>query len=270
MCFERDASPPDVPADRRLPTVAGGAAAERLTLVAEDGTHSAAALATTTRSQGAGVIVLPDVRGLYRFYVELAERFASAGHHAIAIDYFGRTAGTAERTDDFEWMPHLVQTGPATIQLDVAVAAATLRERTGVERVAVVGFCFGGTHAFVAATAPDLQIDRAIGFYGTLSNSRTNAPFMPSALDHAPRTRRPVLALFGGDDPLIPTEDVAAFEGGLRASGVAHEAVSYPGAPHSFFDRAADRHREASADAWNRVLDDLADVSAVPDKGVNG
>lgn len=267
MCFERDASPPDVPRDRLLPTVAGGAAAEPLTIVASDGTRSAAALATTTRSRGLGVVVLPDVRGLYRFYVELAERFASAGHHAIAIDYFGRTAGTAERDDDFEWMPHLVQTTAQTVQLDVAAAAAQLRERTGVERVAVVGFCFGGTHAFVAATAPDLEIDRAIGFYGTLSSSRTNAPFMPSVLDHAPRTRRPVLALFGGDDRLIPPADVAAYEGGLTASGAPYETVVYPAAPHSFFDRAAEQHREASADAWRRVLDALADDPAEPIEG---
>lgn len=262
MCFERDASPPDVPPSRRLPVVAGGAAAEAVTLVSADGTRVAAALATATRSVGAGVVILPDVRGLYRFYVELAERFASAGHHAIAIDYFGRTAGTTERGDDFEWMPHLVQTTAAGVQGDVAAAAELLRSRTGVERVAVVGFCFGGTHALVAATAPELGIDRAIGFYGTLSSSRTNAPFMPSVLDHAPRTCRPVLALFGGDDGLIPPADIAALEGGLRASGVAHEIVVYPDAPHSFFDRAAERHREASADAWNRVLDDLADARA--------
>jgi carboxymethylenebutenolidase len=257
MCFEPDASPPDVPRERRLPTVAGGAAAESLTLVAADGTRSAAALATATESRGCGVVVLPDVRGLYRFYVELAERFASAGHHAIAIDYFGRTAGCEQRDGDFEWMPHLVQTTAATVQLDIAAAAAELRGRTSVDSIAVVGFCFGGSQAFVAATEPDLGIERAIGFYGTLSSSRTNAPFMPSVLDYAPRTCRPVLALFGGDDPLIPPVDIAAYRGSLQAAGAPHEVVTYPGAPHSFFDRAADAHREASGDAWHRVLDAL-------------
>ena len=56
------------------------------------------------------MIILPDVRGLYRFYVELAERFAEAGHHAIAIDYFGRTAGTGGRDGEWEYMPHVQQT----------------------------------------------------------------------------------------------------------------------------------------------------------------
>lgn len=263
MCFERDASPPDVPRDRLLPIVAGGAAAEDVTVVAADGTRSTAALATTTRSKGMGVVILPDVRGLYRFYVELAERFASAGHHAIAIDYFGRTAGTGRRAGDFEWMPHLVQTRTETVQADVAAAAALLRGRTGVERVAVVGFCFGGTHALVAAAEPALEIDRAIGFYGILDSERTGgSAFQPSAIAHAPATRRPVLALFGGDDDLIPSEDVERYAQALEATGVAYETVTYPGAPHSFFDRSATRHHEASADAWSRVLDALAEPPA--------
>ena len=42
-------------------------------------------------------MILPDVRGLYPFYTELAERFAQAGYHAIALDYFGRTAGLGPR-----------------------------------------------------------------------------------------------------------------------------------------------------------------------------
>jgi carboxymethylenebutenolidase len=259
MCFEPDASPPDVPADRRLPHIAGGAAAEEVTVTSADGTAFAAALAPTPSSKGAGVVIIPDVRGLYRFYVELAERFASAGHHAIAIDLFGRTAGVGARGDDFDFMAHLPQTTPEQVQQDVAAAAALLRERTGVDRVAVVGFCFGGAQAFLAATQEDLPIDRVIGFYGTLVASRTGLDFLPSPGEHATATRKPVLGLFGGADDFIPAGDVAAFDEALDTAGVPHEVVVYEGAPHSFFDRSADEHREASEDAWRRVLDDLAD-----------
>ncbi len=55
-------------------------------------------------------MVLPDVRGLHPFYEELALRFAEAGVDAIAIDYFGRTAGVGKRGADFEYMPHVGQT----------------------------------------------------------------------------------------------------------------------------------------------------------------
>ena len=91
MCFAFDAHPPDLPSDLALPTLAGGAAAEALELTSADGTRFSAALAEAPEATGGpGVVILPDVRGLYRFYVELAERFVQAGHHAIAIDYFGR------------------------------------------------------------------------------------------------------------------------------------------------------------------------------------
>ena len=73
-------------------------------------------------------MILPDVRGLYRFYEELALRFAERGHAAIAIDYFGRTAGVAKRDDDFDYMPHVEQTTVAGIQADVAAAVRRLRD----------------------------------------------------------------------------------------------------------------------------------------------
>src|SRR6478752_2398932 len=106
MCFAFDARPPELPPDLALPTLAGGAAAEALELTSADGIRFSAALAEAPESDGGpGVVILPDVRGLYRFYVELAERFAQAGHHAIALDYFGRTAGLGPRGGDFDYTP---------------------------------------------------------------------------------------------------------------------------------------------------------------------
>ena len=103
MCFEFDASPPELPPGRVLRGIAGGAAAESLVLTSSDGNRFAAALAESHEARGSAVVVLPDVRGLYRFYVELVERLAEAGHHAIALDYFGRTAGAEERGEDFDF-----------------------------------------------------------------------------------------------------------------------------------------------------------------------
>src|SRR4051812_36002830 len=105
MYFQFDALPPHLPADLVRP-VAGGAKAELLDLTSADGTRFSTAFAGAAESEEPAVVILPDVRGLYRFYIELAERFAQAGRHAIAIDYFGRTAGVGERGEDFEWMPH--------------------------------------------------------------------------------------------------------------------------------------------------------------------
>ena len=260
MCFAFDAHPPDLPSDLALPTLAGGAAAEALELTSADGTRLSAALAEAPEATGGpGVVILPDVRGLYRFYVELAERFVQAGHHAIAFDYFGRTAGTGERSNDWDYMPHVMQTRVDQVQADTAAAIAALRERTGVSSIVAVGFCFGGTQSFMAATSAELDLDGAVGFYASLVPRREGAP---KPIEHAPETRCPILGLFGGADENILPEHIEAYERGLQEAGVEHEIVTYPGAPHSFFDRSFSEHAEACEDAWRRVLGFLQQVGA--------
>jgi carboxymethylenebutenolidase len=261
VCFAHDARPPELPADLALPPLAGGAGAEALELASADGTRFAAALAEAPREArrgGPGVVILPDVRGLYRFYGELAERFAQAGRHAVAIDYFGRTAGVGARDESFEHMPHVSQTRVEQIQADAAAAIAALRERTGAGRAVSVGFCFGGRQSFLAAASPELDLAGAIGFYGSLGPR----PGMPSPLDYTAEVRCPILGLFGGADQAIPPDQVEAFERGLAEAGVDHEIVTYPGAPHSFFDRSFAAHAEACEDAWRRVLGFLDRVGA--------
>src|SRR4029077_10437611 len=127
----------------------------------------------------AGVVILPDVRGLYRFYEELALRFAERGYAALALDYFGRTAGAAKRGEDFEYMPHVDQTTDAGVQDDTRAAVAHLRS-LGVESVFTVGFCFGGRASWVAA-ASGHGLAGAVGFYGSPTRERGG----PSAVQRA-------------------------------------------------------------------------------------
>jgi carboxymethylenebutenolidase len=256
MCFDHDARPPALPDERVVPAIAGGAGAEILTITAADGSEFSAALAESPSADGPAVVILPDVRGLFRFYVELAERFAEAGHHAIAIDYFGRTAGTGERDEDFAFMEHLSDARPPQVQADIAAAVEVLGARTGASSFVSVGFCFGGAQSFIAGTAPAAGLDAVVGFYGTLRGERTGID-VPTPLDHAATTKVPVLGIFGGGDPLIPPEDRDEFERLLDEAGVKHEVIAYPDAPHSFFDRSQEQYADASADAWRRVLDFL-------------
>ena len=121
MCFDHDSEPP-------IPRIAGAAVDGRqLELTAEDGNRFAAYLAEAEHPSGAGMLVLPDVRGLHHYYEELALRFAEAGIDAIAIDYFGRTAGTGARGEDFDYQPHVAQLTWAGLQADARAAAAALR-----------------------------------------------------------------------------------------------------------------------------------------------
>lgn len=245
MCFDPDSSPPIEP-------VSGGAARHRdLTLQAADGSRFAAFEAFADRPGGAAVVILPDVRGLFRFYEELAERLAEAGHDALAIDYFGRTAGVGKRGEDFPFMDHVNRTTAAGVRADVAAAVAHLRSGHPDRTVVTLGFCFGGSNSWQQA-ANHHGLAGAIGFYG--NPLRVWPPGAPAVVDRVGEMDCPILGLMAGDDPGIPADAVTAFERALAAAGVQHDLVTYPGAPHSFFDRKQEQFRTQSADAWERVL----------------
>jgi carboxymethylenebutenolidase len=242
MCFELDSLPPIQP-------IEGGAIDHRdLILESADGNRFAAFAAVPEEPSGNGVVVLPDVRGLYRFYEELALRFAERGIAVVAIDYFGRTAGTEKRGDDFEYMEHVAQTTPEGIQADVRTAVEHLRE-AGSESIFTVGFCFGGRNSWLSA-AGGHGLAGAVGFYGHPGERET-----PGPTKRAGEIDAPILALQAGDDQNISAELNAEFDAALAAAGVEHEVVTYQGAPHSFFDRRYEEFADDSADAWRRVLE---------------
>jgi carboxymethylenebutenolidase len=244
MCFDLDSSPP-------IPVLRGAAVShEDLVLEAADGNRLAAFYAAPEETTERGVVILPDVRGLYRFYEELALRFAERGTAALAFDYFGRTAEASKRGDDFEYMPHVEQTTPEGVQADVRAAVEELRRR-GARDVFAVGFCFGGRNSWLAA-ASGHGLAGAVGYYGRPGEGRDGTP---GPAQRAGEIDAPILALQAGADQNITAGDNAAFEEALAGAGVEHELVTYEGAPHSFFDRKQEEFADASDDAWRRTLD---------------
>ena len=200
------------------------------------------------------MIVLPDVRGLHPYYEELALRFAERGIDAIAIDYFGRTAGDRARGDDFEYMPHVAADAPGRASPPTSRPARRPARATGAGRP------IDCLHRRVLLRRParvpggDAGSDLAgrIGFYGWPSGRRATTCRRP--VDVAGRSTA-VLGIFGGADQGSAPDAVDEFEAALTAAGVEHQLVTYPGAPHSFFDRKADRVRGASAAAWGEILE---------------
>jgi carboxymethylenebutenolidase len=254
MCFDANSTPP-----------ASGepvthATTKRRTLHSSDGAEFSAFLAQPEQTSGIGVVVLPDFRGLSPFYEQLALRLAEQGHAAIAIDYFGRTAGTGPRDKNFVFMEHAVRMKRETIDADIAAATAFLRtaEAGNCRATIALGFCFGGRQAFFSS-APHFGFAGVIGFYGAVSLYPNGAP---GPLQRAAELTAPILGIFGGDDHGIPPSEVAAFDQALAAAGVEHELVTYPGAPHSFFDIKYAEHADACADAWRRVLTFISQYGA--------
>ena len=249
MCFPPGARPPDIPTD--LAPISGGAGGEDVVLTSSDRAKFRTFLAAAKGD--AGAVIAPDVRGLHRFYEELTERFASAGVHAMAVDYFGRTAGTERRADDWAYQDHVTaaRARPDLIQADIAAAAAELRKRTGATRVFVLGFCMGGRVAFNASAAQS-GLAGVVGFYGVVRKRDEKDKDAP--LDKIGRLKAPILGLFGGADKGIPTDSVEEFDRALSDRKLAHHLVTYPDAPHSFFDRTFAEYKKECDDAWRRVL----------------
>jgi carboxymethylenebutenolidase len=237
VCFDLDSEPP-------VPRISGAAVShDDLVLEAEDGNRFAAFRALPDGDRSTGVVILPDVRGLYRFYEELALRFAERGHAAIAFDYFGRTAGVQKRPDDWDYMPLVQQLTQEQVQADVGACVRDLRA-LGCDSIFTVGFCFGGSGSWAAA-ASGHGLAGAVGFYGRPSRM----------LELVPRIEAPILALQGGADQGIPHEDNLELERALREAGKEYELIEFEGAPHSFFDRKQEEFQAASDEAWQRTLD---------------
>ncbi len=247
MCYADDARPP-------LPPV-GGAAAEQgdIHLTTADGNRLMAHFARAAQPTGAGMVVMPDVRGLHSFYKELAQRFAEAGIDAVAIDYFGRTASDGDRDEDWDFRSHVAQTTPEGIQADVRAAVEFLRsgQMGDVRAVFTVGFCFGGAQSWrQSAGGPGLA--GCIGFYGVPARVRDVVPTMEA----------PLLLLVAGAD-FTPLEESQKFDAELTEAGVPHRMVVYEDAPHSFFDRTFAEHAAASEDAWRQMLQFVGERSGV-------
>lgn len=239
MCFSDAARVPEPPVSGEV------ASSGDLELTAADGNRFMAYEAHPAAPRGIGLVILPDVRGLHQYYKDLADRFAMAGIDTVSIDYFGRTAGIGDRSEAFEYRPHVDQTTHEGVSADTAAAVAHLRSDAGgaVSSVFTVGFCFGGSCSWNQAAAGH-DLAGSIGFYGRPERSEALIDEM----------KNPLLILIAGADRGIPAEAYAKFDEQLNEANVPHEMRTYDGAPHSFFDRTFAEWGNACDDSWQQML----------------
>jgi carboxymethylenebutenolidase len=241
MCHGMESRPP------AAPVVTGEVAeAGRLEITAADGNRFAAFQAVPSAPNGRNVVLLPDIRGLHPFYEDLARRFAEAGFRTLAIDYYGRTAGTGSRGDDFDGLTHLPLLEPAHVETDAAAAVEILGDGTF-----SVGFCLGGGYSWRLAAA-GLGLAGAVGFYGPPRFFGNRAADLSA----------PLLLLLAGDDVATPQKEFDVLTDGFDAVGKEYEAHVFEGAPHSFFDASYEQWAKECTEAWHHVLDFTARHSA--------
>ena len=241
MCHSDDSRPPG-------PPVVGPVGEHgRVDVVSADGTRVSAYYALPEGTPRAGVVVLPDVRGLHPYYMALTERLAEVGLAAVAIDFYVRTAGPAvdgSRDESFAWQSHREQTTTTQIDDDTAAGIDFLRARTRAGLPVIsMGFCFGGSNAW-RQSASAIDLDGCVGFYGQAA----------AVGEAATRAAKPTLMIIAGADHITSAQSQVALADTMRAAGAEVTVVVYEGAPHSFFDRHFAEWADASADAWTHVL----------------
>lgn len=192
-----------------------------------------------------GIVVIQEIFGVNAHIRSVVDKFAQAGYVAIAPAIFDY----AERNVELDYDETGVLKGRALAaqvgfdQTVSAVAAAT-KIIQSVGKIGVVGFCWGGSVAFLCATRLTLP---AVSYYG----GRT-VPFLSEKL------LAPLLFHFGEYDPIISADDIAKHRAALPDATI----YTYP-AGHGFnCDARADYNAECAQLAWERTLDFFAEKLA--------
>ncbi len=257
MCYDRDANPP-------YPPSAGNAAlGEDVVLTGTDGNSFNAYLARPQRAGQSQILIYPDINGLGLFYKKLALRFAEQGITALAVDFYGHSAGVSPRGSDFNGRDHAAQLELPDFFSDVWACLEYLRQGEGGSRSTfVAGFCIGGSLTLLTGTQ-EFGLQGLIPFYASRMSSPV-AGSKGSVLEESLGVKAPVLGFFGSADQVAPVELTRQLDEQLDRSGVAHHITIYEGAPHGFFDHELPEFASNCDDAWRRILAFIgtADVEA--------
>lgn len=195
------------------------------------------------------VVLIPDVRGVSPLYEEIAARFAAQGFRTLVLDIYSRE-GAPELPDMASVQRWIDALPDARVVRDVDAAVRHLAGRREVagRKIGVLGFCLGGQYALMSACRVD-GLSACVSFYGMLRHGGAFAANkLPPPLETAADLRCPLLGLYGEEDPLIPPDDLRAFEDALRSAGKSYDIKTFPGAGHAFMnDRRPDAFRPAAA-----------------------
>jgi len=190
------------------------------------------------------VLMIHEWWGLNQDIAALADALAAQGYVVLAADTFrGSVAATADQA-----MKQVTGTPPAQIAADLDAALDFLRShsRVDAQRVAALGFCFGGTQSMWQGTRrPELAATGS--FYGS-------GPIQDAAQLGSMGRGGPVLGIYGEQDGNIPVAQVRDFEQALRSKGVRATITIYPGVGHAFVKSSTYRNGAAAEQAWKQMV----------------
>ena len=197
----------------------------------------------TVQGKVPGVVVVHQWMGLTDHERHVSDELARLGYVALAADIYGEGVHPKD-TGEAGKLAMTYKGDRALYRRRIAAALETLKAQKGVDgnRIAVIGFCFGGTGALEAARA-GLPVKAVVSFHGGLD---VPAGFVPGPVSAK------VLVCHGADDPFVPAKDVAAFQDEMRKAKADYVFVAYSGAVHAFTQKEAGNDNSKGA-AYNEA-----------------
>jgi dienelactone hydrolase len=192
-----------------------------------------------------GVLVVHDLTGHNAFARKRAEQLAELGYVAFALDMYGKGV-QAKDLKDAAAKASVFKDNRALMRSRAGLGLDVLKTnpRVDPQRIAAIGYCFGGTTALELARG-GADLAGVVSFHGGLGT--------PHPAD-AKSIKCRLLILHGADDPFVPAKEVAAFEQEMKSAGVDYRLVKYPGAVHSFTNPAAGSDNSRGT-AYNATAD---------------
>ena len=211
-----------------------------------------------------GVLVVHEWWGHNDYARKRARMLAALGYTALAVDMYG-DGKTAEHPDDAAKFSSAVGGKPALAKARFDAALATLKQQATVDpdRIAAIGYCFGGGIVLGMARM-GTDIDGVVSFHGSLA---TKSPAKKGDI----KTR--IRVFTGADDPFVKPETVEAFKKEMEAAGADYKVVIYPGAVHSFTNPGANAlgekfglplayNEKADRDSWQQMQEFFHEIFA--------
>ena len=192
------------------------------------------------------VVMIHENKGLNEHIKNMANLLARNGYVVLAVDLF-KGEVTTDRNRSSE-LTQSIRDNPdiATANLQSAVKYLASLPNVNAEKIASLGWCFGGAQSLqLALNSQDHPLSATIIYYGRLITDNATLA----------KIKWPVLGIFGDQDSSIPVDTVKAFESALNSNNIPNEIYIFKGVGHAFANPSGDNYAPTETkDAWDKTL----------------
>lgn len=181
-----------------------------------------------------GILIVHEWWGHNNYVRERADSLAKLGYTAIAVDMYGNGKQADHPKDAGKFAGNVFANMPeAKARFEAAMNFLKKHESVDVEKIAAIGYCFGGSVALTMANS-GMDLDAVAAFHSGVA-----LPIMPNK-----NLKARVLVCNGADDNFVSPESISTFKSKMDSINAKYEYISYPGVVHSFTSKEADKNGE--------------------------